>query len=292
MQKEFILGIGSQRAGSTFLARLLDQHPRIAFHPLKELHYFDTLFHVRQEQALKDFSKAQLTREINRLCNAEHLNFVNPRWKWYLQSNFELLTTPISEIDYASLFSGHEKLANKNIKFIGESTPEYMLLNAEQISKMKAVLGDSRIILICRNPIKRTISSFRLMIEYNRQSKTEEQLNQLFLDLIGSENIWIKNQVRYSQYRKVFERYQRSFDKILLLPYDDVIENPIHILKKLSNFLSLNFETPKMLTLFDRKVNSLDVKYSPSDEVMRKLDRLLCSLNDEADELLGRSLVH
>lgn len=290
MQKEFILGIGSQRAGSTFLARLLDQHPKIAIHPLKELHYFDTLFNIRKEQTLKDFSKAQLTREINRLCDAESHQFIDPRWRWYLRSNFRLLTTPIREIDYFSLFKGHEKLDNKNIQYIGESTPEYMLLNDTEVSKVKEVVGDAQIFLMCRNPKKRIISSFRLMIEYNQQQKSVEELNVFFGSLIESKNIWIQNQINYNNYKAVYERYSKYFDNVTLIAYDDVTDDPSLILGKISDRLGLVFNTPKMVSFFDRKVNSLKVHYRPSRDVEEKLDTLLGSLCTESNELLGRVL--
>ena len=43
----FVLGIGSQRAGSTLLHHCLDVASDVFMHPLKELHYFDTLHGVR-----------------------------------------------------------------------------------------------------------------------------------------------------------------------------------------------------------------------------------------------------
>ena len=290
MQKEFILGIGSQRAGSTFLARLLDQHPKIAIHPLKELHYFDTLFNIRKEQTLKDFSKAQLTREIDRLCDADSYQFIDPRWRWYLRSNFRLLTTSVSEIDYFSLFKDHENLVNKNIQYIGESTPEYMLLNDNEVANIKDVVGDARVFLMCRNPKKRIISSFRLMIEYNQQQKTVEELDTFLGSLIESKNIWIQNQINYNSYRTVYERYSKYFDSVTLIAYDDVIDDPGLILKKISDRLGLVFNTPKMINFFDQKVNSLKVHYSPSRDVEEKLDTLLGSLCAESNELLGRVL--
>jgi hypothetical protein len=37
------LVIGAQRAGTTWLHRVLSQHPRLWLPPVKELHYFDKL---------------------------------------------------------------------------------------------------------------------------------------------------------------------------------------------------------------------------------------------------------
>lgn len=39
----FIIGIGAQRSGTTWISRYLDKHPEVAFSPIKELHVFDSL---------------------------------------------------------------------------------------------------------------------------------------------------------------------------------------------------------------------------------------------------------
>ncbi|MEM9451828.1 MAG: sulfotransferase domain-containing protein, partial [Cyanobacteria bacterium P01_E01_bin.6] len=156
----------------------------------------------------------------------------------------------------------------------------------------RELINNSYILLICRNPLQRTISSFRLMMEYNRQVKTEDELNQFFLNLIKSENIWIKDQIRYSQYRKVKESYEKSFDKFLLLAYDDIISNPKYILEKISCFLDLDFMTPQMFDFFEQRINSLSMKYTPSPQVLEQLNNLLRVLSNDANELLGQALTH
>ena len=36
-----LVGIGAQKAGTTWLARYLEHHPEAYVSPIKELHYFD-----------------------------------------------------------------------------------------------------------------------------------------------------------------------------------------------------------------------------------------------------------
>ncbi len=293
IEKKFILGIGSQRAGSTFLAKLLSQHSAIAFHPLKELHYFDTLFGIREERILKEFSRNQLTREINKLCRSQKNDFMDSTWKWYIKSNFDLLVTPVAQLHYSDLFS---EVKHDRIKYVGESTPEYMLLEENQVAQMKDTIGDASVILVCRNPIKRIISSFRLLLEYgqSKQTKRDRELDEFFLELIANKNtnIWTIKQIQYNQYEQSIERYSKFFENILVLAYDDIVENPKNILEKLSDFLKLDFNSREMSAFFNKKINSLKTEYKANDEVLSKLENLFSSECLDLSKRFNRSLIH
>ena len=39
--RDFFVCIGAQKAGTTWLARILSSHPELFMSPVKELHYFD-----------------------------------------------------------------------------------------------------------------------------------------------------------------------------------------------------------------------------------------------------------
>ncbi len=292
MEKSFILGIGSQRAGSTFIARLLDLHPEIAIHPLKELHYFDTIFGLRDEKFLKEFCQNQLEREINQLCSANRFEFITPTWQWYVKTNFKLLTKPISEIKYFELFSALNE--RKNISFIGESTPEYMLLSEEQVAKMRGFVGNAYVILICRNPVKRIISSFRLLRAYGGKAKPRESaaLDRLFLELIDSNNLWTQRQIIYNNYLSCIQNYSKFFDRVLILSYDDVVDCPQVIIDRLSNFLGTNFNLKEIQSFFKNKINALSIKYNPSQEVVSRLEILLKSQSQQLEDLFGKPLIH
>lgn len=86
-QHRFVIGIGSQRAGSTLLHNLLDESTSIFMHPLKELHYFDSLFHVRAPQALVAFSRRQLDRQLDEIIAATQYGFIDKSYKCLLRTN-------------------------------------------------------------------------------------------------------------------------------------------------------------------------------------------------------------
>jgi hypothetical protein len=39
-----MVGVGAQKAGTTWLFDYLGRHPDVAMSPIKELHYFDQIF--------------------------------------------------------------------------------------------------------------------------------------------------------------------------------------------------------------------------------------------------------
>jgi hypothetical protein len=42
--RKFMVGVGAQKAGTTWLFDYLGRHPDVAMSPIKELHYFDQIF--------------------------------------------------------------------------------------------------------------------------------------------------------------------------------------------------------------------------------------------------------
>ena len=288
MEKKIIIGVGSQRAGSSFLWRLLGLHPQIKMHPVKELHYFDTLYGIRPEEKLRVFSKKSLALEIDKLCQTKEFGFINPDWQCHLKTHFHFFTTPIEKINYLDLFSGLGE--DEGVKFLGESTPEYMLLQDAQISRMRELVGDARIVLMCRNPIKRTISAFRLRLGGGEDEVLPEERERFFLSLLTGNRLWIRTQREFGNYKLAFEKYSKCFSNVLLLPYDDIIDNPSGMLENLSRFLDLAFDEKHLKPAFKTMFNASEVEYSPGPEAMARLDGLFTDQLKEVEDLLGSTL--
>ena len=292
--KSFLLGIGSQRAGSTLLSRLLGKHPQVAIHPIKEVHYFDTLFDVRSEELLKRFSGERLTTAINRICQSKDHKFMSARWKWQLRSDFELFSKKITDIDYSNLFTeSAETNYLKNRSFIGEITPEYMLLDETQVATIKDVIGgDALIFLLCRNPLKRMISSFRLIVNFNCPDKSQDELHQIFINLIETQHPWFLRQIKYSHYSQAYKIYKSHFSKVLVLCFDDIVQNPSYLLAQLSEFVGLDYRTTVKLGFFKRKVHTLPIKYEPSLDVKSRLQKIISPFTEDLSSFVGRELIH
>src|SRR5574342_1090135 len=145
------LGIGAQRAGTTWLAANLRRHPGIWMPPIKELHHFDdpssrrliTCLFANKRHGRKALLRTALRWERRRLKQMSA-----KRLSWWLRYFFLAL----SDDWYSGLFStGSGQIA-------GEVTPEYARLEAGVVDKIHGLMPRARIIYLLRNPIERAWS--------------------------------------------------------------------------------------------------------------------------------------
>lgn len=267
----FIIGIGSQRAGSTLLHRLLDVSSDVFMHPVKELHYFDTLYGYRAHQSLQEFSMRQLVREVDRIVASKDLGFVkNNRYRCYLRTNRLLSRLPIEKVNYLDLFRPNLKAHS----LLGEVTPEYMLLDEESIKKMRDVVGeDAGIILICRDPVKRLLSAVKLMNAYNNLQMDDDAANEWLSRMLDSDNHWIKVQDKYNDYGLAIEKYSKYFSKIFVVTYEKLISNPGAVAKKLGSVLGINIDENSFEYGIKNVFNDLGKGFSLSGENMEKIEK-------------------
>jgi len=143
-----LLGIGAQKAGTSWVYRYLSGHPACRPGPMKELHYFDTVagvgrvgrvLHDRKERALarKGGGAVQLgaVQRLKEICDAPDANH---------QSYIDLMT--------AGLQPGQVAL---------DITPSYAVLDAGSFQQM-AALGDTRFLFLLREPVARLWSAVRM----------------------------------------------------------------------------------------------------------------------------------
>lgn len=242
MNHRFIIGIGSQRAGSTLLHRLLDASTPALMHPLKELHYFDTLHGVREPAALRDYCQRQVLREVDHIVDAAEHGFINDRFRCYLRSCRILSSSNIEQIDYLDLF----RPFLRSRRLLGEVTPEYMLLDPPAIRDMKRVVGaDAAIILVCRDPVERLLSAVKLMNAYNNMRMDDGQARDWLGGMLDDDrNSWVVAQDAYNDYAAAIANYSAEFAHFVALSYEGMIRDPVAAAKRIrdANGLELDFE--------------------------------------------------
>ncbi len=147
------LGIGAQKAGTTWLHRHLDQHEQIWLPPQKELHYFDQRLQGKlaplpqrmwSDQAPSPQWRLNLTNRLAR----HRQRFVVDEVTWDLNFFFGRN----DDQWYRSLF------APASDRIAGEITPAYSTLEPEIIAHVAALLPDAKLLFMMRNPIERAWS--------------------------------------------------------------------------------------------------------------------------------------
>jgi hypothetical protein len=145
------IGIGAQKAGTTWLYSALSAHPQIWTTPKKEIHYFDRSPDWRDPK-IEKFKKARGGR--SRL----------ETWHWYRKYS----RLPRNDRWYASLFRpGRNQIA-------GEITPDYYVMDKAKVSRVHDTLPDTKLLFFMRNPIERAWSHAFMDLR-RRQNKNAQK---------------------------------------------------------------------------------------------------------------------
>ena len=143
------VGIGSTRAGSSWLHYVLSSHPDIWMSPVKELHFYDCPMNGKitftcDFPRCKERIKSYLNREWDVNNDGFYRNLIWD-YRYFFKKRLELW--------YGSLF------AESGDKIAGEITPGYAILEKDTIVRMASNNNELRAIYLLRNPIERGWSS-------------------------------------------------------------------------------------------------------------------------------------
>jgi hypothetical protein len=237
-------------------------------HPVKELHYFDTINDIRPQQALASFARRQLSRQIDTITRANSFNFIDDTYKCMLRANKMLALRPIREIQYLDLF--RPMLSSKEL--LGEATPEYMMLTAEQIREMAKVIStDAVIILLCRDPVKRILSSAKLFNVYNNLNMDSKTLSNWLLSCIQDNSAWITAQDKYNNYETAINNYTNIFPNFLALSFEEMLMNPRGAARKLQDQLETSVNLDVFVESSKKVTNSLSEQIIDDSKLLNVL---------------------
>lgn len=267
---KFVIGIGSQRAGSTLLHSILDECTDVFMHPVKELHYYDTLYGVRNPAILKEFSKRQLNRELDRIISSESHGFIDKKYRCYLRANKILSIRDVESLQYLDLY---RPCVNEN-NYLGEITPEYMILPDVGVMKMASDIGlDAKIILISRDPVDRFISAFKLLKSYGGGQYDKEKTSEQILEVLETMPAWVAQQDQLSDYQGAIKKYKKFFSNTLLISYEKITSNSAYFLQVLSDFLETKVNEDRFNEIMSTRVNSIGETGAVSTEVLDLLNK-------------------
>lgn len=225
-------GIGAQKAGTTWLHRMLGLHPDLWLPPLKEIHFFDRVHskaHSYQNGQISNLTRAR----SDAVARAKY---------WVARGHLtpEKMTERIRCLDiigdahltdewYASIFD----FAPRGV-LCGEITPEYALLPASGIDHMLRLQPAAKFIFIMRDPIDRSWSALR-MEDRRRPLGRKARLRRISRPGF----------IAYSDYTTTISRFQEHVarDRLLLLFYDDIVDRPEELLRTACNFLGVDFRS-------------------------------------------------
>ncbi len=243
--ERYFVCIGAQKAGTTWLARVLSRHDEIFVTPVKEIHYFDHIAGLSEH--LSPRKRRSRYRKYHQRMWTQWRNWREHRAQgaWYRT----YMRATLDDAWYASLFAqrGGKKIA-------GEVTPEYALIGEAGLWHLKSLAPDARIIFIMRNPVTRAWSQ---LLHQCRVRKLEAD------SLSVSEFLAISEEERFetlADYIRVLDALDAVFEpeQVLLEFYEDIHADRAAAVKRICTFLDVGFDA-------DRH-GGLEKRFNPSQQ--------------------------
>ena len=243
MYPNFLI-IGAQKAGTTWLDRNLSEHPKIWLPPEKEIHFFDlprplpfAALLVALVLAARNWSKARLKRDYVKVKAGEQ------SISWYVRYYF----LPRTNGWYRSLF---QPVAGQ---ICGEASPPYAVLAESRIREIHRLIPKLKLIYILRDPMDRMWSDAAMFQSARFGGRGMENApGPKVADFLRD-----NRNLRHSRYAENLARWEHVFDpsQICLLFHDDIARQPAHVLRAVTEFLSVA-PAPDDIATLNRRINS------------------------------------
>ena len=221
------LGIGAQKAGTTWLYVMLAQHPDLWLAPVKELHYWDEKIDIRRWTARwtsKDFGAVRWRRQLQRQleeARERRPSLADLRWsaKFFLGSP--------NDDWYRALFAPGAG------RVTGEITPRYSLVAPERVAHIRRQLPDLKLVFLMRNPIERAWSSAGMSVRRRGMSGAEAAR-------LLREHVDLDRSRRVSDYLQTLEAWSVfPPDQIFVGYIEDIAYHPQRLLQDIHAFLGV-----------------------------------------------------
>ena len=165
----FLLGVGAQKAGTSWLHDQLHRRKDADFGFLKEYHVFDAL-------------------ELERFANFRPKRPTPLKWRTWRRARF--IARPERYFDYFA-----SRLKPPRIRLTGDITPSYAGLSAESYQRIQKAFAQrgvqTRAVFIMRDPVERFLSQQRMQLRKRGLLTPEheiEHLNKASLKLLKRES--------------------------------------------------------------------------------------------------------
>ena len=252
-EKLFLLGVGCQKGGTTWLHDQLSKSNNFDGGLFKEYHVFDCL-HIEPCINIKE-PLIQRLKEIN------NLNISSPNTLGILMHNL-FFSNPDSYFDYFDYLW----LSKKSTKIVGDITPSYCGLDSIVFQTIRKKLEERgfrvKIVFLMRDPVERIHSMFRM------KKRDLSKSNEISSEIIKiSEDEFMKKKYKEvnvefrTRYDKTILNLESAFDEenIFYSLYEDLFSD--ECISRLSKFLEIDSK------IFDKSQFS---NVSPRKEFLRE----------------------
>jgi hypothetical protein len=209
--------VGAAKCGTSSLHKYLEQHPEIFMSKVKEPRF--------------------ITSQVNTFpLNGPRDHKVEA---WYVKK-YE---------DYIKLFDGSE-----NFKAVGESSADTLYFYKGSIPVIKKYLGDPKIIIMLRHPVKRAFSAYQHLVRDMREELSFEEGLREEPERIRENWELIYHYTAVSKYYDAVKAFMDNFSSVKVVLSEEQEKKPQQTLRDIFGFLDVD---P------DCEINT-DIKYNMS----------------------------
>ncbi|MDT1060264.1 sulfotransferase [Paracoccus sp. CPCC 101403] len=269
-RKPDFLGIGAQKAGTTWLSQMLGQRPDVWTPPFKEVQFFNHRYVEEHRKWLPwHYKRAKMSIQKRWTAKGED---VPPEVQRYL--NRVTREPMFTNHWYKTVFSPAPDDAR-----IMDVTPEYSTLPAEGVEFVAKFLPEAKFIYIIRHPVDRAISQLKMNL--TRGKRTPASVEEWLAEV---ENPVLMDRGDYLNY---VPRWNAHFgpDRLLYMPFGLIARDPLTFLRRVESFLGL---PPHDYNDMGRKVFASAQGLSVPDQARARLREKLEPQFTFLDEAFGK----
>lgn len=221
-RKPGALCIGAQKAGTSWLAQMLGQHPQVWVPPFKEVQFFNHL-HMPEHRKWIGWHYRNKPQEI-RDRHARKGMVLPPHLDAYLN---DLTSRKMFHNQwYKRVFAPAPDHAIPM-----DFTPEYSGLPDEGVDYVRDFLPRARIIYLIRHPVDRLISQLRMNLK--RNNRNPATLAEWLAE--------IKDPVLYERgdYATYLPRWRARYPDMLILPFGRIARDPQAVMDAVEAYLNI-----------------------------------------------------
>lgn len=166
---------------------------------------------------------------------------------------------------------------SENYKAVGEISNRYFT-SKRAIKRIKNLIPEAKLFVSLRNPIDQVYSYYWHLHKQNFHEWKSKDLPENFEDALSKYSKRLLDNAYYSKHLNEWFKYF-SKDQIMIIFYDDIVENPKSVINSIYSFLGVeNSFLPKSLNIKDSSVRSgKSPRYQILESTRKSLYYLLSS---------------
>lgn len=282
----FLLGVGAQKAGTSWLADYLRTRPDTAMGPVKEMHFFNCHFADEENPGMMKHQYKRLKRHLDRRAS----KLVSGKDQKHLPFTIGLLDAVAMHYEPERYRQFYAKLMDQNSKahITGDITPDYAAMSDRGFAKTAAYLKEmpfrTKVVFIMRDPAERLFSAFRMrsrtMVRDGKTSKKKRHSD--FVAFSG-----VRAQRRRTEYEKTIARLEQNFapDQLCFLFFEELFRE--ETAQDLCTFLDLPYIRPEL----DKAVNAGGEKMRPTADEIAAVREKYAGTYDAIADRFGRERI-